>query len=53
MNQGEQMHAELMARMRERILVLDGAMGTMIQARGLKRPITAARSSRATGAICA
>src|ERR1700722_9831740 len=31
----EPMHAELMARMRERILVLDGAMGTMIQARGL------------------
>ncbi len=35
MNQGEQIRAELLDRMRQRILVLDGAMGTMIQARNL------------------
>ena len=35
MNHGEQIRAELLDRMRERILVLDGAMGTMIQARNL------------------
>ena len=35
MNRGEQIRAELLDRMRQRILVLDGAMGTMIQARNL------------------
>jgi 5-methyltetrahydrofolate--homocysteine methyltransferase len=35
MNRGEQIRAELLERMQRRILVLDGAMGTMIQARKL------------------
>ena len=35
MNRGDQIREELIARMRERILLLDGAMGTMIQAHGL------------------
>ena len=35
MNHGDQIREELIARMRERILLLDGAMGTMIQAHGL------------------
>ena len=35
MNRGEQIRAELLDRMQRRILVLDGAMGTMIQARKL------------------
>ena len=35
MNRGEQIRAELAEQMRQRILLLDGAMGTMIQARKL------------------
>src|SRR3984957_10516887 len=35
MNHGEQIRAELLDQMHRRILVLDGAMGTMIQARNL------------------
>jgi 5-methyltetrahydrofolate--homocysteine methyltransferase len=35
MNHGEQIRAELSERMRHRILLLDGAMGTMIQAHNL------------------
>jgi 5-methyltetrahydrofolate--homocysteine methyltransferase len=35
MNKGEQIRAELLDQMHRRILVLDGAMGTMIQARNL------------------
>src|ERR1700685_3393656 len=35
MNKGEQIRAELLDQMQRRILVLDGAMGTMIQARNL------------------
>ena len=35
MNQGEQIRNELNALLRKRILLLDGAMGTMIQARKL------------------
>jgi len=35
MNRGEQIRAELAGLMRQRILLLDGAMGTMIQARQL------------------
>ena len=35
MNRGEQTRAELTELTRQRILLLDGAMGTMIQARGL------------------
>ncbi len=35
MNRGEQIRAELTGLMRQRILLLDGAMGTMIQARRL------------------
>jgi methionine synthase I (cobalamin-dependent) len=35
MNRGEQIRSELIALMRERILLLDGAMGTMLQAHKL------------------
>jgi 5-methyltetrahydrofolate--homocysteine methyltransferase len=35
MNRGEQIRAELTTLMRQRILLLDGAMGTMVQARKL------------------
>ena len=35
MKDGQQIREELMELMRERILLMDGAMGTMIQARGL------------------
>lgn len=35
MNRGEQIRAELAEQMRQRILLLDGAMGTMIQGRRL------------------
>ncbi len=35
MEQGEQIRTELIERMRQRILLLDGAMGTMIQVRNL------------------
>ena len=35
MNKGEQIRAELLEQMHQRILLLDGAMGTMIQARNL------------------
>jgi 5-methyltetrahydrofolate--homocysteine methyltransferase len=35
MNRGEQIRAELAEQMRQRILLLDGAMGTIIQTRGL------------------
>jgi methionine synthase I (cobalamin-dependent) len=40
--------AELKARLEQHILVLDGAMGTMIQRQGLQEAITAAAASPRT-----
>jgi methionine synthase I (cobalamin-dependent) len=39
--------------LRERVLVLDGAMGTMIQRAGSARPTSAASASATTRATCA
>ena len=44
---------QLTALLRERILVIDGAMGTMIQAYGSARPTSAASGSATGPATCA
>ena len=53
MNQGEQIRNELNALLRKRILLLDGAMGTMIQARKLDEAAYRGKNSRSTARICA
>ena len=44
--------AALEAALAERILVIDGAMGTMIQRHELRRPTTAASDSRSVTTPC-